>query len=161
VASSRRTRRIRSPDGRSCGRARWLHDETERAAGRRKREEQAAKVRGEKLERYLQDGEPRNDPAPELVPDDGDKTAVLREYRRLARLAAGEPVGTPKRDLLLDKTAVQLARLVFIERVLALEESDPLAHAALSAVDLVRLSVISPAEIRRRLDDLQDAGVPR
>jgi hypothetical protein len=61
---------------------------------------------------------------------------VLREYRRLARLAAGEPVGTPKRDLLLDKTAVQLARLVFIERVLALAESDPLAHAALSAVDL-------------------------
>jgi hypothetical protein len=128
---------------------------------RRKREEQAAKVRGEKLERYLQDGEPRNDPAPDLVPDEADRTAVLREYRRLARLAAGEPVGTPKRDLLLDKTAVQLARLVFIERVLALAESDPLAHAALSAVDLVRLSVISPAEIRRRLDDLQDAGVPR
>jgi hypothetical protein len=40
---------------------------------RRKRDEQAAKVRGEKLERYLQDGEPRNDPAPELVPDDATR----------------------------------------------------------------------------------------
>jgi hypothetical protein len=128
---------------------------------RRKRDEQNAKIRGEKLERYLQDGEPRNDPAPELVPGEADKTATLREYRRLARLAAGEQQGSPKRDVLLDKAAVQLARLVYIERVLALAEADPLAHAALTAVDLTRLSVIAPGEMRRRLDELQGDVLPR
>lgn len=127
---------------------------------RRKHNEQAAKVRGEKLEHYLQTGEPRDLPTPELVPDEGDKTAVLREYRRLARLAAGEQQGTPKRDVLLDKAAVQLARLVYIERVLALRESDPTAHAALTATDLTRLSVVAPAEMLRRLNVLQGDELP-
>jgi hypothetical protein len=122
---------------------------------RRKREQEAAKVRGEKLEAFLRSGEPKDLPAPHLAPDDSDRVAVLREYRRLVRLAAGEMRGTAKHASLLDRAVVQLARLVFIERVLAVERSDPVARLALTASDLVRLSVVDPEEIRARLNALQ------
>lgn len=124
---------------------------------RRKREEHSALVRGERLEAFLRSGEPVDAPTPELVPTPEDKTHTLRRYRRLVRLAAGEMRGTRKHAQFLDRAVVELARLVWIERVLAL---DPLERAALTPARLTALSVVDPDELRRRLGDLQE-GVAR
>jgi hypothetical protein len=125
------------------------------ARRRQKAREKQAAIRGEKLEAFLRSGEPRDLPTPELVPTEQDKTRTLREYRHLARLAASEPRGSRKRDRLLDRAIVELARLVWIERVLAL---DPLERAGLTPARLVVLSVVDPEEIRSRFNVLQ--GVP-
>jgi len=122
---------------------------------RRKRRllQEAAEVRGEKLEAFLAGDGPQDKPSPHLVPTAADKTGALREYRRLARLAAGE-VGV-KREHLLDRAIVQLVRVIYVERVLMLAEDDPLAHAALTPAKLVELSFVDRAELRRRFDALQ------
>lgn len=114
--------------------------------------EQAAKVRGERLEAVLRHGAAPDKPRPDLVPDEHDKARTLRDYRRFARLAAGETQGSTKRDRLLDLAVVELARLIYIERVL---ELDPLDRAALTPARLTMLSVVDPAEIRRRFEALQ------
>ena len=122
----------------------------------RKRVERAEEIRGEKLQAYLTADEPVDEPKPELVPTAEDKTATLREYRRLVRLAAGEMRGSEKHGYYLDRAIVMLARLVFIERALALADEDPVAHMALTAGDLVRLSIVDPEEIARRFRALQE-----
>jgi hypothetical protein len=120
------------------------------ARRRRKAREEQAQVYGEKLEAFLRSGEPQDLPTPHLVPTAADKVATLREYRRLARLAAGERA--EKRDRLLDRAIVELARLVWIERVLGLE---PLERAGLTPARLVALSVVDRAAIRARFNALQ------
>ena len=49
---------------------------------------QASLMHSEKMRAALTDTPDR--PTPHLVPDEPDRTHTLREYRRLARLAAGE-----------------------------------------------------------------------
>ena len=122
------------------------------ARARRQAREMEKVARGEKLEAYLTCGGDMEKVVPELIPTDRDRTEAFRAYRRAARLAAGETAGTGKSQRLLDRTMIALAHIVVIERVLAL---DPLERAALTPARLVQLSVISPADLRRRLAAFQ------
>jgi len=117
--------------------------------------EQARKVRGERLEAVLKTGAAPDKPRPDLVPTATDKRNTLRQYRRFARLAAGEMQGSAKYEQFLELLIVELARLIYIERCLALDELD---RASLTPARLMVLSVVDPAEIKRRLDALQDDG---
>ena len=113
----------------------------------------AKAMHSERMQAALADTPDR--PTPHLVPDEPDRVHTLREYRRMARLAAGEAVGSSKFDRYLDRMIVELVRLIWIERVLAL---DPLERAALTPARLVVLSMVEPGEIKRRLGALQDGS---
>ena len=112
---------------------------------------QARAVRGERLESVLRHGAEPDKPRPDLVPTEQDKTNAKRRYRQCCREAAG--VRGRKKEAWLDLAVVELARLIYIERVLAL---DPLDRAALTPARLTMLSVVDPDEIRRRFDALQE-----
>jgi predicted component of type VI protein secretion system len=125
------------------------------ARRRRLQEKAAATARGDALEAFLRGGGDSAEVRPDLIPTAEDHVAALREYRKAARLVAGA-LGV-KRARLMDGLVFALARIVYVERVLAL---DPLERAGLTPARLVMLSKVHPDELQERLARFQgDARV--
>lgn len=118
----------------------------------RKQREMAEKIRSDDLNAYLTSDAPKGRVVPELIPTETELAGSLREYRRQVRLAAGEGRHSEKRNLLLDRALVALAHVVYVERVLAL---DQVARMALTPADLQRLSMVSQNDIWQRFNRLQ------
>jgi hypothetical protein len=116
----------------------------------RVRQEQERAARGKALEEFLHSGADTTKVQRELIPAERDLREALREYRRSARVWAG--ARGVKRMRLLDETMIALARIVYLERVLAL---DPLERAGLTPAQLVALSRIHPDDLRARLARFQ------
>lgn len=119
------------------------------ARRRRKLAEQQVAARGAALEAFLKGEEPANKVVPELIPDEAALTRALGDVRKLVRASERQPRGSSGRGRKLDQLVLAIARLVAIERVLAM---DPLERAGLTPR---RLAVIAdgvrPDDLRERL----------
>ena len=111
----------------------------------RQRQEAEKVARGRALEEFLQTGQRTDRVVPELIPDSVAHAVAVREVRKLVRLAERTPRG-PRRAKLLDELIGAMARLVYVERVMAL---DGLERMALTPARLVLLSRIGPEDIQR------------
>jgi hypothetical protein len=117
--------------------------------------EHARAARGRALEAYLAGDGSREAIVPELIPDSKDLGDARREVKRLARLA--ERTSREVKGRRLDELICALARLVFVESVLAL---DPLERAALTPSRMLRMSrEIGVQDLRARLGRLQREGM--
>jgi hypothetical protein len=114
------------------------------ARRRRMRAEQDAAAHSERLEHFLRTGAPRDQVRPELIPTPEDHREAVRQVRALVKRAERTAKG-PRRAKVLDQLMVAMARLVFVERVMEIE--DPVARAALTPARLVGLSVIDPDDL--------------
>ncbi len=116
------------------------------ARRRRKAREMEKAAHGERLEHFLRTGAPRDQVKPELIPGAEDHRAASREVRELVKRAERTARGQ-RRSKVLDQLMVAMARLVFVERVLSIE--DPVARASLTPARLVALSVIEPGDLEK------------
>jgi hypothetical protein len=118
------------------------------AQARRLREarEAAQAARGEALEAFLRTGEPADTVRPELIPGAAEHREASRQVREAVSRAGR--AGWGKREKALDEVVRAAARLVFVERVLNLDE---LERAALTPAALYRLSFVSRDDLRRLL----------
>jgi hypothetical protein len=111
------------------------------AQARRLREarEAAQAARGEALEAFLRTGEPADTVRP---------AAEHREASRQVREAVSRAgrAGVAKRQKARDEVVRAMARLIYVERVIAL---DDLERAALTSAALFRLSFVSPEDLER------------
>jgi hypothetical protein len=114
------------------------------ARRRRKAREKQAAAHAERLEHFLRTGAPRDQVRPDLIPGAEDHRAASREVRELVKRAERTPKG-PRRARVLDQLMVAMGRLVFVERVLSIE--DPVARASLTPARLVALSEIGPDDL--------------
>ena len=126
----------------------------QQARAMRLRQDAERAARGDALESYLQSGQPTTTVQPDLIPDGTALTVARREVRSLVRRAERTP--RDRRGDVLDDLLFALARLVFVERVMA---KDRLERAALTPARLAVMSRVSPDDLRRRLSELQ--GEPR
>lgn len=118
------------------------------ARRRRKAMEVQKAAAGERLEAHLKSGGDGNVVVPDLIPGERDLVEVQREVRKTVRRAERTPRGA-KRDKVLDDLVGLIARLVYVERVLA---KDELERAALTPLQLVLLGRLAPTDLRARLD---------
>jgi hypothetical protein len=116
------------------------------ARRRRKAREADERSHAERLEHFLRTGEPRDQVRPELIPTAEDHRAASREVRELVKRAERTPKGA-RRAKVLDQLMVAMARLVFVERVMEIE--DDVARASLTPARLVALSVIEPGDLEK------------
>jgi hypothetical protein len=116
------------------------------AQARRLREarEAAQAARGEALEAFLRTGEPADTVRPELIPGAAEHREAARRVREAVSRAGRAEAG--KRWRALDDVKNAMARLVYVERVLDL---DDLERAALTPTDLYRLSFVSREDLAR------------
>jgi hypothetical protein len=116
------------------------------AQARRLREarEAAQAARGEALEAFLRTGELADTVRPELIPGAAEHREAARQVREAVSRAGRAEAG--KRWRALDDVKNAMARLVYVERVLAL---DDLERAALTPTDLYRLSFVSREDLAR------------
>jgi hypothetical protein len=116
------------------------------AQARRLREarEAAQAARGEALEAFLRTGEPADTVRPELIPGAAEHREASRQVRVAVSRAGRADVS--KRQKALDELTRAMARLIYVERVIAL---DDLERAALTPAALFRLSFVSPEDLER------------
>jgi hypothetical protein len=116
------------------------------AQARRLREarEAAQAARGEALEAFLRTGEPADTVRPELIPGAAEHREASRQVREAVSRAGRADVS--KRQKALDELTRAMARLIYVERVIAL---DDLERAALTPAALFRLSFVSPEDLER------------
>lgn len=126
----------------------------EEARRRRRLIETAKAARGEKLELLLQGKRSIDVVDREAIPTAEDLVKAKREFKRIVRRMSGTSklTNAGRYDDYLNELMVCLARIVFIERVLAL---DPIERASLTVAQVVALSGISPADLTRRLAKLR------
>lgn len=97
---------------------------------------------------------------PDLIPTTDDAVAALRDVRKLAKQADRATATGPRRKKLVTDLMVAIGRLIYIERVMAL---DDLARAALTPGQLWMLSHLSPQHLRDRVallhDEKPDSGL--
>jgi hypothetical protein len=117
----------------------------------RQRQEAARTARGRALEDYLATSEPTDRVEPDLIPDSAALTVAAREVRKLVRMAERTPQG-PRRMKLLDELIGAMARLVFVERVMA---KDELERAALTPAALVALSRVGREDLTALYDRMR------
>lgn len=117
----------------------------------RLRQDAAREARGRALEEFLQSGERTDRVVPELIPDRAAHAVAVREVRKLVRLAERTPRG-PRRGKLLDELIGAMARLVFVERVMA---KDELERAALTPAALVLLSRVGREDLKGLYDRMR------
>lgn len=88
-------------------------------------------------------------PAPRaMVPDESDLRVIAREIRKSARYAEQSRRDAGKRDRHMLAVIGRTAWLVYIERVLALDE---LQRAGLTSSQLAAFAAVSWADVRGRL----------
>jgi hypothetical protein len=116
------------------------------AQARRLREarEAAQVARGEALEAFLRTGEPADTVRPELIPGAAEHREASRQVREAVSRA--DRAGWGKREKARDELVRAMARLIYVERVIAL---DDLERAALTPAALFRLSFVSPEDLER------------
>jgi hypothetical protein len=116
------------------------------AQARRLREarEAAQAARGEALEAFLRTGEPADTVRPELIPGAVEHREASRQVREAVSRAGR--AGVAKRQKARDEVVRAMARLIYVERVIAL---DDLERAALTSAALFRLSFVSPEDLER------------
>jgi hypothetical protein len=116
------------------------------AQARRLREarEAAQAARGEALEAFLRTGEPADTVRPELIPGAAEHREASRQVREAVSRAGR--AGVSKRQKARDELVRAMARLIYVERVIAL---DDLERAALTPAALFRLSFVSPEDLER------------
>lgn len=88
---------------------------------------------------------------PDLIPTEEDRVAAARRVRELISQANRQPKGA-RRSKTLDRLILALARLVYVERVLAL---DRLERAGLTPPALWEMSSIGPDDLRDRLASMR------
>lgn len=125
------------------------------ARARRKKAERERAARGDRLEHFLRTGAPRDQVNADLIPGAEEHRAASREVRELVKRAERTPKG-PRRGKVLDQLMVAMARLVFVERVIAID--DPVARAALTPARLVALSVIEPGDLEKLWGRMKGEG---
>jgi len=109
----------------------------------RQRQEAGRQARGRALEDYLATSEPTDRVVSDLIPDGAALAVAVREVRKLVRMTERTPQG-PRRMKLLDELIGAMARLVFVERVMA---KDELERAALTPAALVVMSRVGREDI--------------
>jgi hypothetical protein len=116
------------------------------AQARRLREarEAAQAARGEALEAFLRTGEPADTVRPELIPGAAEHREASRAVREAVSRAGR--VDARKYRKAVEDVRRAMARLIYVERVLAL---DDLERAALTPAALYRLSFVSPEDLER------------
>jgi hypothetical protein len=116
------------------------------AQARRLREarEAAQAARGEALEAFLRTGEPADTVRPELIPGAAEHREASRQVREAVSRAAR--VDARKYRKAVEDVRRAMARLIYVERVIAL---DDLERAALTPAALFRLSFVSPEDLER------------
>jgi hypothetical protein len=116
------------------------------AQARRLREarEAAQAARGEALEAFLRTGEPADTVRPELIPGAAEHREASRQVREAVSRAGR--ARTEKLQKALADVRCAMARLIYVERVIAL---DDLERAALTPAALFRLSFVSPEDLER------------
>lgn len=117
-----------------------------RAAAARERE-----AAGERLTAFLAGGGDRSQVVPELIPDDADHVAANRAVRQLIRQAERQPRGAA-RTRKVDELIAAMARLVFVERVMAL---DALERAGLTPARLVVMARVREDDLHARLRQMK------
>lgn len=117
----------------------------------RQAQDAARQARGRALEDFLQSGEPTDRVRPDLIPDAAALSVAAREVRKLVRMAERTPQG-PRRMKLLDELIGAMARLVFVERVMA---KDELERAALTPAALVVLSRVGRDDLAALYDRMR------
>lgn len=125
------------------------------ARARRKLTMAAEAARGERLERFLREGGDREVVRPELIPTHEDLVEADRGLRAGLAAAGRRERGRRRADLLDHKVIPALARVIYLERVMAL---DPLARAGLRPTQLVALSSVSRADLQTKLGEIRRAG---
>jgi hypothetical protein len=110
----------------------------------REAREAAQAARGEALEAFLRTGEPADTVRPELIPGAAEHREASRQVREAVSRAAR--VDVAKRQKARDELVRAMARLIYVERVIAL---DDLERAALTPAALYRLSFVSPEDLER------------
>jgi hypothetical protein len=110
----------------------------------RQAREAAQAARGEALEAFLRTGEPADMVRPELIPGAAEHREAARAVREAVSRASRADVS--KRRKALDELTRAMARLVFVERVIDLDE---LERVALTPARLFALSFVSPGDLER------------
>lgn len=119
------------------------------ARRRRKLVEQMRAARGEALDAYLRGEKPGGRVVPDLIPDEAERGRAVDVVRRLAAQADRTARGSRARSVKMDQLVLAVARLVAVERVLAL---DPLERAGLTPRRLGEIADgIRPADLTERL----------
>jgi hypothetical protein len=111
-----------------------------------KSREAIAAARGVELEHRLRTGEELDAVVPELIPDEDDLVVVLRDLRKALQVAKRRPKGAA-RSKALDEAIGLIARLVYVERVLALDRLD---RASLTPRRLSALSTVTKPTLQTR-----------
>ncbi len=112
-------------------------------------------VIGQEVFDYVEAGGATMRPVPrDMLPSDATLVEVRREVRKLIARCERAPRGA-RRSKAMDKLILAMGRLLFVERVLAL---DPLERAALSPARMVELSLVSPDDLRARLAAWTEGG---
>jgi hypothetical protein len=110
----------------------------------RQAREAAEAARGEALEAFLRTREPADTVRPELIPGAAEHREAVRAVREAVSRASRADVS--RRRKALDELTRAMARLVFVERVIDLDE---LERAALTPARLFALSFVSPGDLER------------
>jgi hypothetical protein len=142
----RALRGLRAPSLRSALRGPVAPVKPAQARRLREAREAAQAARGEALEAFLRTGEPADTVRPELIPGAAEHREASRQVRKAVSRAGRAVVGNQEKAL--DELVRAGARLVFVERVL---ELDDLERAALTPAALYRLSFVSRDDLRRLL----------
>lgn len=101
-------------------------------------------------------GEELDEPIPELIPTEEDLAAAWRRLRKGMRRAIAVPRG-PRRSKVLDNEVIPaIARIVYLERVLKLDELD---RASLTPRRLRVLSTVTKPAVQTRYGQMLKEGV--
>lgn len=126
----------------------------------KQRQEAERVARGRALEEFLASGERMDRVVPELIPDSAAHVVAVREVRKLVRLAERSARG-PRRAKLLDELIGAMARLVFVERVMALDSFERMALTPARLVELSRVGRDDIARLHRRMSGESGLEVAR
>lgn len=116
--------------------------------------EAAVKAADERLLEYVSGPARAERIVPELIPRAEDEVKAIGAVRRLARQA--ERTTREKRGPKLDELAEALRRLIYVQRVLAM---DPLERAALRPSQLIELTRIDRSVLLAKMKALPDRHI--